>query len=1317
MQQNLLDSIKSAKLISFDVFETLIWRSYARPIDLFNHIEAGLDATGFAKARREGEQEARRLAHATGHDEVTLDQIYAKLPGRFATLRDVEIDQEINCCRRDEDMFAVYQFAREQNKKIVLASDMYLPAQVIKKILAATGYDTNLPLFLSSVTKKPKATGAMFKAIVNDTGVAPTDILHIGDNPHSDFKMPRKMGCQAYLYVPSYERHGLWAQGDIASAAPPEAAAAQSIMLAVQAQNRVSGAAQSFWERLGYEVGGPIALAFCAWLEEEARDEGLERLLFLGRDGYAFYNLYAKLYPDASIAYIPSSRRATLFAAARQVDDRLLQSILPDLMAAGLHKPLTMRDVLTYLDIEALSQATANVDWLDKLINNKEMLTKARELLRKHGDVLLSQAAMERAVYLDMLKEASDHKKAIGLVDLGWKGTLLDKIQHMAASDGQDWRLVGLYFATHSGSGRRHDLLSCALRDSEPRTSVLNQHLAVLILEAIFSAPSGSLIRMEDGRPKFMGTDAANEAERVENLDAAHRGLMAFVADYRKACGEIPVTIDAQSAVLPLQHRMEHLTEADRRHLAGTTYTPLLNCERAAEPLVDAKHDKRFGIVIPWAGTLCAEYEVVARIQRAAANIGAECVLISREGFVLTDAQEMTGKIVDPSSLSFAISIHYHMPKVLDAYTYLTLWNPPEIPMGTDDYFRIIGNYQTYDDFLSAESDRIKQHLLSIIDGTRRPEDEYPLLYTSFPADVVKKPNLKDPVLFYCGMNWERVVRGSGARHEGLFKMLDNAGVAAFYGPEVVESWGGIRPWEGYDSYRGSIPFDGFSILEEINRCGVVLVLSSDIHRQSGMATTRVFEAAAGGAVIISDRNAFVEKHFGDAVLFVDYDRERPDIMFEQIMEHLTWIRENYKDAQAMAERAQGIFREHLALEQQLIAIIDQQAAREEAAYAKLDCQDAVAEVIYYLSGSTFDRAVRQNIIATLSDLEKQKGIKARLVILCAQTLYSRACLFLEQLKPAARYEIVSVEPPASGRLTAFDRGRALHVAITHSDADYFVIRGRGEDWHSDHLASLAGTLKASETAVVANCGTIEIRSDNSRHPDVFAPLDVTAAYRCSGISSGELMFDAEFVRRIPSFVFEPLDGSEHYALLFWAEVKEHRRSAFSHRATLAYRGARGSEGERSFEQLAEIRYVQGLFRLPTETVQGESDALASRANGLETELEDTRALLIERTEELVGHRDNVIALDREIERWKEHARKLESEIGELRQHVTLWESAAENYHQLSAALQNDIEERDVDLAETRQTLIDRTQRLEVAVQELERLHESEALHEVEVLS
>ena len=103
-------------------------------------------------------------------------------------------------------------------------------------------------------------------------------------------------------------------------------------------------------------------------------------------------------------------------------------------------------------------------------------------------------------------------------------------------------------------------------------------------------------------------------------------------------------------------------------------------------------------------------------------------------------------------------------------------------------------------------------------------------------------------------------------------------------------------------AYRGFIPFDGQTLLDTLQRDGITLVLHSNMHLTQRMPSGRIFEAAAASTVIICDRHPFVMKHFGDAVLYFDHNQDSLTI-FNQIKQHLDWIKNNPQPALEMAKK------------------------------------------------------------------------------------------------------------------------------------------------------------------------------------------------------------------------------------------------------------------------------------------------------------------------------------------------------------------------------------------------------------------------------
>lgn len=173
----------------------------------------------------------------------------------------------------------------------------------------------------------------------------------------------------------------------------------------------------------------------------------------------------------------------------------------------------------------------------------------------------------------------------------------------------------------------------------------------------------------------------------------------------------------------------------------------------------------------------------------------------------------------------------------------------------------------------------------------------------------------------YCEVSLDNLVtmipvwsnRLTDEKFRNVYRLLSQTGKVKFYGVhrnEDIISQG----------YMGPIPFDGVSVINVLQKHGIVLVIHSDIHNLECIPTPRIFEAAAASAVIISDENTFVKENFGDSVFYIDTNKNFMDIFF-QIQKHMQTIQSNPKKALEMAKTAHEIFIENFEMSDQLLEI------------------------------------------------------------------------------------------------------------------------------------------------------------------------------------------------------------------------------------------------------------------------------------------------------------------------------------------------------------------------------------------------------------
>lgn len=181
--------------------------------------------------------------------------------------------------------------------------------------------------------------------------------------------------------------------------------------------------------------------------------------------------------------------------------------------------------------------------------------------------------------------------------------------------------------------------------------------------------------------------------------------------------------------------------------------------------------------------------------------------------------------------------------------------------------------------------------------------------YPSVQSHEYKKVDPK--YLFHLCCIWGN--RFEGEKFRRFFGLLDKEPYMRIYGPELLQPY---YP----QSYQSTIPFDSGTISTIAADAGVTLVLHSSIHNVYGLPSGRIFEAAAASTVIICDENAFVREHFGNSVLYINTD-ESAESIYNQVNQHMDWIRLNKEEALEKAKRSHEIYKSHFLLEDQLVRL------------------------------------------------------------------------------------------------------------------------------------------------------------------------------------------------------------------------------------------------------------------------------------------------------------------------------------------------------------------------------------------------------------
>lgn len=163
------------KVISFDIFDTLVLRPSIFPTDLF--VVAGRECKQndfFALVRKNCESLARQK-QAVGEDEILYSDIYDVMKNAYEYSEDeierllqAELECEYSLLSARNSAQKLFYLAKKLGKKVIIVSDIYLPYSFISKMLAHCGYEGYDKLYLSSEYKMTKSTGRLYQTVIDD---------------------------------------------------------------------------------------------------------------------------------------------------------------------------------------------------------------------------------------------------------------------------------------------------------------------------------------------------------------------------------------------------------------------------------------------------------------------------------------------------------------------------------------------------------------------------------------------------------------------------------------------------------------------------------------------------------------------------------------------------------------------------------------------------------------------------------------------------------------------------------------------------------------------------------------------------------------------------------------------------------------------------------------------------------------------------------------------------------------------------------------------------------------------------------------------
>lgn len=330
---------------SFDVFDTCIVRTWARPTDLFYFLaETLLSATGQPYGREEvGELAALRVAaerqalRKTAKQDINLEDIYGELEltgwgFSEGEMREAEVRLELDAMRPVVPIRSRIEALRAAGERVVFITDMYLPKPVIQEMLTRCGFEVpEGTLYVSNDLDLTKRAGGLYKHVLEQEGIKARDLRHCGDGVESDFLGARKAGVRGELLTLTQLNRFEKATLRVPSLAPWVTSQFAGISRATRlslARDDLEGSAE-----IASSVVAPLLVGFVLWTLRDAKARGLKRLYFVARDGQVLHKIARALDPDGSrfgveARYLYGSRQAWYIPSAFAVNRDELEFVL-----------------------------------------------------------------------------------------------------------------------------------------------------------------------------------------------------------------------------------------------------------------------------------------------------------------------------------------------------------------------------------------------------------------------------------------------------------------------------------------------------------------------------------------------------------------------------------------------------------------------------------------------------------------------------------------------------------------------------------------------------------------------------------------------------------------------------------------------------------------------------------------------------------------------------------------------------------------------------------------------------------------------------
>ena len=278
--------------------------------------------------------------------------------------------------------------------------------------------------------------------MVKDTYAKALRIVHIGDNEYSDVKKAKEAGLSAYIYP------------NVNAAGKPARAYDMSPLIGGAYRGVVNARLYTGLKKYppeyeyGYIYGGILVLGYCSFIREYCRTHGVDKILFLSRDGDIIKQAYDFLYPGENTEYMYISRSVVTKLMRKRTRYDFLLRFADKLINQGL----SIADVLGKMGLESVIKLFGKKAGIrpEDVLTDKNLDVFKAMLIKNYKLVDKALAGFDEAAKAYYTSCLAGVKKA-AVVDIGWAGSAAVSLSVLAKTDwGLETEIIGLVAGTNT---------------------------------------------------------------------------------------------------------------------------------------------------------------------------------------------------------------------------------------------------------------------------------------------------------------------------------------------------------------------------------------------------------------------------------------------------------------------------------------------------------------------------------------------------------------------------------------------------------------------------------------------------------------------------------------------------------------------------------------------------------------------------------------------------------------------------------------------------------------------------------------------------